>query len=222
MSMTTVADPGTGQPIRVDFKRWLSIVWAEIVAHPDPEQRRKHLLAGTGVDYAQGLKLTDPRRMSVYFAKYGSAATGKKYQHRVPPEWLDTALVCTSCAKEYGQDLDKCPSCGHTDADVTERGSAGRFWGYRGLQRTLAIRQVTPAVGTAAGRVARRWYRSKGITRRTMIRRVKKSTGRVHIRLSTSRKTLLPHGRGFLCVNDAAIFASQMARYLHQLTGPQN
>ena len=56
----------------VDFRRWLSITWAEIVAHPDPEERRKHLLAGTGVDYAQGVKLTDPRRMAIYFAKYGA------------------------------------------------------------------------------------------------------------------------------------------------------
>jgi hypothetical protein len=67
-----VTDPNTGQRRWVDFRRWLSITWAEIVAHPDPEERRKHLLAGTGVDYAQGVKLTDPRRMAIYFAKYGA------------------------------------------------------------------------------------------------------------------------------------------------------
>jgi hypothetical protein len=37
------------------------------------EERRKHLLAGTGVDYAEGIKITDPRRMAVYCAKYGTA-----------------------------------------------------------------------------------------------------------------------------------------------------
>jgi ribosomal protein L40E len=42
MRMTTTPDPETGQPIRVDFKRWQSIVWAEILGHPDPEERRKH------------------------------------------------------------------------------------------------------------------------------------------------------------------------------------
>ena len=52
MGTTTVPDPATGAPIRVDFKRWLSITWADIVAHPDEEQRRRHLAAGTGVDYA--------------------------------------------------------------------------------------------------------------------------------------------------------------------------
>jgi hypothetical protein len=72
MSLTTVTDPETGQPIEVDFRWWLSITWADIVAHPDPDQRRKHRAAGTGVDYAEGIRLTDPRRMAVYFAKYGT------------------------------------------------------------------------------------------------------------------------------------------------------
>ena len=90
-------NPETGQPVRVDFKRWLSITWADIVNHPDPEQRRRHLAAGTGVDYAQGIKLTDPRRMAIYFAKYGTAITGKEYQHRVPAEWITSELVCTEC-----------------------------------------------------------------------------------------------------------------------------
>lgn len=99
--------------------------------------------------------------MAIYFAKYGAAATAKAYQHRVPPEWSHAELVCTSCAEEYEHDLDECPSCGSPDANVIGRGSAGRFWGYRGLQRSLAIREVTPSVGLAAGRIARRWYRAK-------------------------------------------------------------
>jgi hypothetical protein len=39
----------------------LSITWADIVTHPDPEERRKHRLAGTGVR-RQGLKLYRPSR----------------------------------------------------------------------------------------------------------------------------------------------------------------
>jgi hypothetical protein len=61
----------------------------------DPEERRKHLLAGTGVDYAEGVKLTDPRRMAVYFAKYGTAGN-KEYQHQVPREWITTWCVRTA------------------------------------------------------------------------------------------------------------------------------
>ena len=218
MGTTLVDDPATGQPVCVDFKRWLSITWADIVDHPDPEQRRRHLLAGTGVDYAQGIKLTDPRRMAIYFAKYGAAGTGKEYQHQVPREWLTTVLVCNGCGFGYDQALDECPDCGCHAADVTEEGRVGRFWGYRGLHRELAIRQVTPAVGIAAGRIARRWYRAKALTKTIIAPRVEQSTGRVTSRRSTVRKELFKHGRGFICVNDSSVFASQLARYLADLT----
>ncbi len=127
----------------MDFKRWLSITWANIVNHPNPEQRRRHELAGTGVDYAEGIKLTDPRRMAVYFAKYGSGSA-KDYQHRVPAEWLDSYLVCDDCGTHYDSDRDECPDCGCLDAQLIDTSSAGRFWGYHGLRPVLATRQVTP------------------------------------------------------------------------------
>jgi hypothetical protein len=68
------------------FREWLSIVWADVVDHPDQEQRRRHVLAGTGVDYAEGLRATDPRRVAVYFTKHGSFQA-KEYQHCVPELW---------------------------------------------------------------------------------------------------------------------------------------
>ncbi|MCF7552261.1 hypothetical protein [Pseudonocardia sp. WMMC193] len=221
MCMITVPDPETGQPTHVDFKRWLSIVWAEIVAHPDLEERRKHLLAGTGVDYAQGLKLTDPRRMAIYFAKYGAAATGKEYQHHVPPEWMDVHLACRNCGNEYGKSIERCPACRCPDAEALQRKSAGRFWGYRNLQRELAVREVTPAVAIAAGRVARRWYRAKGLTKTNHRLRVDRHTGRALYRPSRARKILFGTGRGFVCVNNGADFASQLASYL-RLTHDQS
>ena len=214
MGMTTVTDSATGEPIRVDFKRWLSITWAEIVNHPEPEQRRRHLLAGTGVDYAQGIRITDPRRMAIYFAKYGAAGSGKKYQHHVPHEWLTTVLVCTGCGKEYEQDLDECPSCGSLEADLVDIGGVGRFWGYRGLRRVQAVRQVAPDVGIAAGRIARRWYRAKRLTKQVTRRRVDQVTGRERYRRTTVRKQLFTHARGFICVNDGAAFAAQLGRGL--------
>ncbi len=213
MGTTVVPDPETGQPIRVDFRRWLSITWAAIVAHPDPEQRRRHLAAGTGVDYAQGIKLTGPRRMAVYFAKYGTGGS-KEYQHQVPAEWLTTVCVCTDCGAGYDSDCHECPDCGCPDADVVEEGSVGRFWGYRGLHRELAVRQVTPDVGIAAGRIARRWYRAKRLTKTITVPRVEQSTGRVRYRRTTVRKQLFRHGRGFVCVNDGSAFAECLAPYL--------
>ncbi|MGH3923318.1 MAG: hypothetical protein ACRDTT_10690 [Pseudonocardiaceae bacterium] len=78
----------------------------------------------------------------------------------------------------------------------------------------LATRQVSPAVGIAAGRVLRRWYRAKGLTKRVTVRRVRRATGGVRYRRSRRRKRLFTHGRGFVIVNDGPAFAAQLARYL--------
>ena len=112
------------------------------------------------MDYAEGIKLIDTRRMAVYFAKYGTGGR-KDYQHRVPPEWLSMALVCDDCGAEYDAeydtDLNECPDCGCLDAELVETGTGpGRFWGYRGLTPVLAVREVAPDLGIAAGRVLRR------------------------------------------------------------------
>lgn len=72
------------------FRQWLSEEWADVVGHPDPEERAKHLAAGTGVDLAEGLRASDPRRVAVYFTKHSSANFGdKEYQHTVPAEWAE-------------------------------------------------------------------------------------------------------------------------------------
>jgi hypothetical protein len=76
------------------------------------------------------------------------------------------------------------------------------------------MRQVTPAVGIAAGRTLRRWYRAKGLTTQVRVQRVEHNTGRVYYRSCHKRKRLFKHNRGFLTVNDGPAFASQLARYL--------
>lgn len=68
------------------FREWLSRAWAEIVDHPDPEEFDRHLRAGTGVDWNEGLRSTDPKRVAVYFTKHGAFAA-KEYQHCVPESW---------------------------------------------------------------------------------------------------------------------------------------
>lgn len=76
----------------LNFREWLSKMWADIVDHPDPAERAAHELAGTGVDIAEGLRSTDPRRVAVYFTKHSSANFGdKEYQHVVPAEWQGRA-----------------------------------------------------------------------------------------------------------------------------------
>ena len=84
------------------------------------------------------------------------------------------------------------------------------------MSAVLAVRQVTPAIGIAAGRVLRRWYRAKGLTKAVVVERVERSTGRVYTRRSRKRRRFA-HGRGFACVEDGPAFASQLARYLSSL-----
>ena len=94
------------------------------MAHPNAEERRKHRAAGTGVDYAEGVRLSDPRRMAVYFANTGR----KDYQHHVPSEWLTSMLICDDCGREYDQDRDECPDCGCLGAELVDIGGGpGRF-----------------------------------------------------------------------------------------------
>jgi hypothetical protein len=124
-------------------------------------------------------------------------------------------LVCDDCGAEYDPDRDECPDCGSLDAELVDVGGGpGRFWGYRGLRAVLAVRQVTPAVGIQAGRILRRWYRAKGLTKKVSVPRVEQATGRVRIRHATVRKRLFLHNRGFAIVSDGPAFASQLARYL--------
>lgn len=80
--------PPHGHASGMDFRTWLSETWADIVAHPDPEQRKRHRNAGTRVDWDNGLRSTDPKRVSIYFLKHG-AFSAKEYQHCVPNAWRE-------------------------------------------------------------------------------------------------------------------------------------
>jgi hypothetical protein len=78
--------PAAGDGLR--FQDWLRVVWADVIDHPDPDERAKHERAGTRVDYAQGMRMTDPKRVAVYFTKHAQFRS-KEYQHIVPAEWRE-------------------------------------------------------------------------------------------------------------------------------------
>lgn len=97
-----------------EFREWVSEVWADVVAHPDAEEREKHRKAGTGLDYSTALKATDPQRLAIYFSKHSAPGGGsKEYQNRPPDLWLAS-------------------------------GSVGRFWGYWGLEKATQAVQGLP------------------------------------------------------------------------------
>jgi len=81
----------------------------------------------------------------------------------------------------------------------------------------LLMQQTPPAVGIAAGRVLRRWYRAKRLTKHITVQRVEPATGRIRYRRCRKRKQLLANNRGFVIVNDGPAMASQLARYLNAL-----
>jgi hypothetical protein len=117
------------------FRDWLSQEWADIVAHPDPEQRARHLLAGTAVDSRNGLRACDPKRLAIDFTKHSSPNQlgDKEYQHIVPDAWRKP---------------------GH---------GPGRFWGVHGLRRATTVVQIPQDVYLMARRIVRRWSRSQAI-----------------------------------------------------------
>lgn len=179
------------------FRDWLSRSWSDAVAHPDPDERRRHLLAGTGVDYAEGCRATDPKRIAVYFTKHAApgGSANKEYQHRVPEPWQQ-------------------PGAG-----------PGRFWGYWGLDVLEVTVEVSPGDAIAAARIIRRHHRAQRRTRRVRVWRPRfdPDSGQLRgnpWRHSTVRVHRLRAGRGYVCVSAGPRFAEQLARAIQSRRSP--
>lgn len=83
-----------------DFRRWLSRAWtaalfstaevAPVVSHSRGcgcSEVCRSYQAGTGLDFAEGLRAYDPKRLAVYFLKESLGGEGKAYQNVAPVEW---------------------------------------------------------------------------------------------------------------------------------------
>lgn len=156
------ADPDV---VSVDYEGWLSITWPEIVDHPDVEEFRKHLLAGTGVDRFKAMDLRDPRRVAAYFAGY-SRSKDKSYQNEPPRAWLEGHQECAECREVYLGDFGECPECGSREVNGrVEPAGPGRYWGLRGLSKARVAVDVDHQTATRAARVLRRWHRAEQTSR---------------------------------------------------------
>lgn len=193
-----------GGGVLLGFAAWVSHRWAHVVGHPDPTEYGKHLRAGTGLDFAEGLRASDPKRLASYFLAHNKAGGGKEYQHRPPAEWL-------------GVDADT----GELQGDPS---GVGRFWGYRGLSKAVVPVAVSPADAARTARILRRlservvWQRPGDhfphrVDVRTRV--VVKPNGRK----VTRRARHVRGTSGFLLVNDGAAVASQIARALRPAEG---
>jgi hypothetical protein len=193
------------------YKQWLSVVWADIVGHPDPEQRRRHELAGTGVDLKEGDRMTDPKRLAVYFSKHGSYGA-KEYQNEVPIEWQEPGC---GPGRFWGyKGLEKATAgveLAPADAVFAAR-TLRRLARSQGVTRLVTVRrtkgggQVRSAYPDVIG-LAGAQYLASAPTRYTTVRRPV-------VRLAS--------GAGFLCVNDGPAIAAGLARALERrITDPE-
>nr|WP_074355099.1 hypothetical protein [Mycobacteroides abscessus] len=197
--------PGkTGLP----FATWLSEIWADIVDHPDTEQKMRHRLAGTAIDILSGLRACDPKRLAIYFTKHSSPNTlgAKEYQHIVPESW-----------RKPGK-------------------GPGRFWGVYGLHKATAVTEITQDSYLAARRFIRRWSRNQASytnpasrfpttvvprTTHRIVQRVDCTTGVVTHRRVRRRRQICGQGGlngGYALINSGPIFATQLARAVRQMS----
>lgn len=196
--MTPPISPGrSGQ----GFAQWLSETWAQVVDHPDTEQKARHRLAGTAIDVRNGLKACDPKRLAIYFTKHSSPNLhgDKEYQHIVPELW-----------RQPGR-------------------GPGRFWGVYGLKKAIAVAEVAQDAYLAARRIVRRWSRSQAVygdsdsrfptavvprTASRLVPRVDRQTDVVKHRRVRRRRALCSQGGlagGYALVNDGPAFALQLS-----------
>lgn len=67
------------------FTGWLSRTWFEVVGSGD----KRHLHAGTGVDWDEPTTMTSPQAVAIYFTRHAAAGQSKGYQHVLPDAWAD-------------------------------------------------------------------------------------------------------------------------------------
>jgi len=152
----------------------------------------RSVAAGTGLDFAEAMRARDPRRLAVYFLKESLGGESKAYQNSAPVEWLGGWL--DHSAGVQGPQ----PSGG--------RPSMGRFWGVRGIEKSVMTVELESSVGVQVARMMRRWQRAQGITREVRAQRIGR-TGTVR-RRPQRRRARVVGAAGWVAVNDGASFAA--------------
>ncbi|MFJ9448653.1 hypothetical protein ACIRRH_43740 [Kitasatospora sp. NPDC101235] len=183
----------------LSFPTWLSLVWADVVDHQDPEERRKHEAAGTGIDYAEGMKASDPKRLAMYFAKHGSYAA-KEYQHEVPDLW-----------KRPGKGPGR--FWGYWGIEVATVAVEVDWEMYLLTSRTMrrwAARTRIWDPKLNEGKGGHRWVKAVRTVR--VPRGVNPETGVIKMRNVTRPIQRMTRVSGFLCVNNGPEFAKVLSR----------
>lgn len=186
----------------VSFPEWLSATWADVVAHPDPVERMKHERAGTGVDYADGLRASDPQRLAVYFSKHGDAGgSAKEYQNAAPEEWSGQSV-----GRFWGYwGLVKSTATAELSWDDWIKASRVVQRHHRAKGLTRRVRVFRPKIDQATGELLYKWT----VTPAGVVERVQRGRWRWTTVRSVRR---FSGGSGFVTANDGPAFASAIAR----------
>ena len=124
----------------LQFPKWLSRVWTGVISPVDPDERSKHLLAGTDIDFPKGLFASSPQSITMYFLKHSlNSSASKEYQNVPPAEWR---------------------------SNVT---GPGRFWGIWGLKDVSLEIELSAADWIFVSRTLRRYVRARKIIRRRRV-----------------------------------------------------
>lgn len=204
------------------FRAWLSESWAAVVNHPDPEQYRRHVLAGTAIDYPEGLKATDPKRLSLYFSKH-SAWANKEYQHIVPEEWREPEKGPGRFWGAYGLKrrtalVDVAPEDGVQSARLLRgwskaAGSSGARHAHREDMRPHPHAMHRVEVWRARGGFAEPKYPDVlGVAGLAYLEPPKARKRKVRRRVVRMKR-----GRGYLTANDGPALAATVARALERM-----
>lgn len=123
----------SGEVEQVSLQRWARLTWARIVGAQGVD-RARHEAAGVSIDWAEGGRYSDPKRIGIYFSKHGAPGkSSKDYQHRVPQGWTDD----------------------DGDTDV------GRWWGYWRLQQVGLEAEISAADHVEYARILRGWIKAQ-------------------------------------------------------------
>ena len=181
------------------FKEWLSAVWADVVDHPDPEERAKHERAGT--NWKIDFDTTDPKRAAIYFSKY-SVTGDKEYQNIPPAEWRESGEGSGRFWGVWGLEKATVAVRVTRDEQIT---MARAMRGYA-RHRTTAEQIIVPGSGNrypvshvaVSTRSVPRGVTADGVVRRRKVRR------RTAPRLASCS--------GYLVTNDGPHLAETLAR----------
>lgn len=144
-----------------EAREWFATTWPDIVAHPDPEQRRRHEAAGTQLKHSE--HSLNPRVAAIYFAKHAAPGKGAKWYQKVPPQlWQQAGSVGRLWG--YWRLTPSIASATVSRQDAQTIARKLRRWDQkrRGPQRVRVVR-----ANSTTGEVRYRWVRRKAKPRMT-------------------------------------------------------